>query len=58
MIRRKTVVIADYDHGDADIERAIGALNRCQVIARYGTGIVDVDAATRRGILVTNVPSD
>jgi D-3-phosphoglycerate dehydrogenase len=30
------------------------------VIARYGTGtdIVDVDAATRRGILVTNVPND
>lgn len=99
--RRKTVVIADYDYGDADIERdiiekaglrletaqckteddviaaardadaiiaqyatvgakAIGALTRCAVIARYGTGtdIVDVDAATRRGILVTNVPND
>jgi D-3-phosphoglycerate dehydrogenase len=98
---QKTVVIADYDYGDVDIERAIiegaglrltaaqcktedevvgvardadaiiaqyatvgakaiGALTRCQVIARYGTGvdIVDVDAATRRGILVTNVPSD
>jgi D-3-phosphoglycerate dehydrogenase / 2-oxoglutarate reductase len=40
--------------------KAIGALTRCQVIARYGTGvdIVDVDAATRRGILVTNVPND
>ena len=99
--RRKTVVIADYDFGDADIERAIieqaglrlataqckseddviavardadaiiaqyatvgakaiSALTRCEVIARYGTGtdIVDVDAATRRGILVTNVPND
>jgi len=97
----ETVVIADYDYGDVDIERAIveaaglrleaahckteddvigaardsdaiiaqyatvgaraiGELTRCQVIARYGTGvdIVDVDAATRRGILVTNVPSD
>jgi D-3-phosphoglycerate dehydrogenase / 2-oxoglutarate reductase len=97
----KTVVIADYDFGDADIERAIiekaglrletaqckteddviavardadaiiaqyatvgakaiDALTRCQVIARYGTGtdIVDVEAATRRGILVTNVPND
>jgi D-3-phosphoglycerate dehydrogenase len=97
----KTVVIADYDFGDVDIERAIieeaglrltaaqckteddviaaageadaviaqyatvgaraiGALTRCEVIARYGTGtdIVDVDAATRHGILVTNVPSD
>ena len=97
----KTVVIADYDYGDVDIERtiiegaglrltaaqckteddviaaardadaiiaqyatvgarAIDALTRCEVIARYGTGtdIVDVDAATRRGILVTNVPND
>jgi D-3-phosphoglycerate dehydrogenase / 2-oxoglutarate reductase len=99
--RQKTVVIADYDYGDADIERtiiegaglrlttaqckseddviavardadaiiaqyatvgakAISALTRCGVIARYGTGtgIVDVDAATRHGILVTNVPND
>jgi D-3-phosphoglycerate dehydrogenase / 2-oxoglutarate reductase len=98
---QQTVVIADHDFGDVDIERAIiedaglrlvaaqckteddviaaasdadaiiaqyatvgakaiGALTRCQVIARYGTGtdIVDVDAATRHGILVTNVPND
>jgi D-3-phosphoglycerate dehydrogenase / 2-oxoglutarate reductase len=97
----QTVVIADYDFEDVDIERAIvekagirlvpahckteddviaaardadaiiaqyatvgaraiGALTRCQVIARYGTGtdIVDVDAASSRGILVTNVPND
>jgi len=35
----------------------ISRMERCQVIARYGVGvdIVDVDAATRRGILVTNV---
>lgn len=40
--------------------KAINALDRCRVIARYGTGvdIVDVDAATRRNILVTNVPND
>jgi len=40
--------------------KAIAALTRAQVIARYGTGvdIVDVDAATGRGILVTNVPND
>jgi dihydroxy-acid dehydratase len=95
------VVIADYDFGDVDIERAIieragfelvaaqcksegdviaaardavgvitqyarvgaravEAFTRCQVIARYGTGvdIVDVDAATRRGIQVTNAPNE
>ena len=98
---KRTVVIADYDYGNADIERAIiegagfklvaaqckseddvinvardadaviaqyahvgakaiTAFTRCRVIARYGTGvdIVDVDAATRRNILVTNVPND
>jgi len=40
--------------------RAIDAFTNCRVIARYGTGvdIVDVEAATRRGILVTNVPND
>jgi len=40
-------------------ERAVDALTRCRVIARYGTGvdIVDVAAATRRGIQVTNVPN-
>jgi D-isomer specific 2-hydroxyacid dehydrogenase, catalytic domain len=91
-----TILIADYDFGDVNIERAIiesagfelvaaqcksedeviehgrhadgvlaqyapigaraiGAFARCRVIARYGTGvdIVDVDAATRRGIQVT-----
>jgi D-3-phosphoglycerate dehydrogenase len=50
-------VIAQYATVGA---KAIGAFTRCQVIARYGTGvdIVDVDAATRRGILVTNVPND
>jgi D-3-phosphoglycerate dehydrogenase len=95
------VVIADYDHGNVDVERAIieaagfevvaaqckteddvidvarhanaviaqyatvgaraiDSFTQCRVIARYGTGvdIVDVDAATRRGILVTNVPND
>jgi lactate dehydrogenase-like 2-hydroxyacid dehydrogenase len=98
---RETVVIADYDYGDVDIERAIiekagfeliaaqckteeevievahdaaavvaqyatisahviAELPDCRVIARYGTGvdIVDVDAATRHNILVTNVPNE
>jgi D-3-phosphoglycerate dehydrogenase len=96
-----TILIADYDFGDVDIERGIiegagfqlvaaqcktedeviaqgrdadgvlaqyapiserviNAFTRCRVIARYGTGvdIVDVDAATKRGIQVTNVPND
>ncbi|GAA4244860.1 C-terminal binding protein [Dactylosporangium darangshiense] len=98
---RGTIMVADYDFGDVDIERAIaeeagfaleahqckseeeiirygrdadgiltqyasiGAtamdqLPNCRVIARYGTGvdIVDVDAATRHGIQVTNAPND
>src|SRR5215471_5625423 len=98
---KQTVVIADYDYGNVDIERAIiegaglelvaaqckseddviyvardanaviaqyapigakaiNAFTCCRVIARYGTGvdIVDVDAATRHNILVTNVPND
>ncbi|WP_267715958.1 C-terminal binding protein [Streptomyces sp. CoH17] len=97
----RTVLIADSDFGDVDIERAvvegaglrllaaqcksedevieagreaggiltqyvrvgaraIDALPHCRVIARYGTGvdIVDVDAATRHGIQVTNAPND
>lgn len=96
-----TILIADYDFGDVNIERAIiegagfelraaqckseddvieagrdvdgvlaqyanigaraiDAFTRCRVIARYGTGvdIVDVDAATRRNIQVTNAPND
>jgi D-3-phosphoglycerate dehydrogenase len=55
--RDADAIIAQYATVGA---KAIGALTRCQVIARYGTGvdIVDVDAATRRGILVTNVPND
>jgi len=97
----ETVVIADYDFGDVDVERSIveqagfelvaaqcktedevievardaaavvaqyatisarviAELRACRVIARYGTGvdIVDVEAATRHDILVTNVPND
>jgi D-3-phosphoglycerate dehydrogenase len=38
--------------------RVIEKLNRCKIIARYGIGVDSVDllAATRAGILVTNVP--
>jgi D-3-phosphoglycerate dehydrogenase len=37
--------------------RTIAAMTRCRMIARYGVGvdIVDVEAATEKGILVTNV---
>lgn len=40
--------------------RAIDSFKRCKVIARYGIGvdIVDVEEATRRNIVVTNVPND
>ena len=40
--------------------RAIDSFEHCRVIARYGTGvdIVDVDAATKSGIQVTNAPND
>lgn len=38
-------------------EKTISRMAKCEVIARYGVGvdIVDVDAATEKGILVTNV---
>ena len=38
--------------------RVIEKLDRCKIIARYGIGVdnVDLAAATRAGILVTNVP--
>src|SRR5262245_37123176 len=41
-------------------KRAIDNFKRCKIIARYGTGvdIVNVDEATRRNIVVTNVPND
>ncbi len=39
-------------------EAVIESLSRCRVISRLGTGTdkIDVEAATRKGILVTNVP--
>jgi D-3-phosphoglycerate dehydrogenase / 2-oxoglutarate reductase len=47
-------VINQYAHVGA---KTIAAMSRCRVVARYGIGVdnVDVDAATKRGILVTNV---
>lgn len=43
----------------AQISRpVIDSLRQCQVISRYGIGVdmIDLDAATERGILVCNVP--
>src|SRR5262245_48535149 len=39
-------------------ESVIAAAPRCRIIARLGIGLdnIDVAAATRRGIIVTNVP--
>ena len=40
-------------------EPVIAAAKKCQVIARYGIGLdnIDVEAATAHGIVVTNVPA-
>lgn len=60
-------VIAVAGNADAVItqyaevgQRAIQSFTRCKIIARYGIGvdIVDVDAATAKNIVVTNVPND
>jgi D-3-phosphoglycerate dehydrogenase len=55
--REAAGVLTQYAHVGS---RAIEALTRCRVIARYGTGvdIVDVDAATRHGVQVTNAPNE
>ena len=47
--------IAGLDHVDASVIKAAG---RLKVIARYGVGVdrVDVKAATKKGIVVTNTP--
>ena len=39
-------------------EAVVSSLSRCRVISRLGTGTdkIDVEMATRKGILVTNVP--
>ncbi len=38
--------------------RVLDALPRCRIVSRYGIGVdmVDVRAATQRGVVVTNVP--
>ena len=39
-------------------DKAINTLERCKAIARYGVGIdtLDPDAATKKGIVIANVP--
>ena len=39
-------------------EKVIQQLNRCQIIARYGVGVdnIDIEAATKKGIKVAYVP--
>jgi D-3-phosphoglycerate dehydrogenase len=39
-------------------DRVLSQLERCKVISRYGVGVntIDVDAATKKGIYVANVP--
>jgi D-3-phosphoglycerate dehydrogenase len=48
--------IAGLDHIDA---RALEAADRLRVVARYGVGVdnVDLTAARRKGIVVTNTPN-
>jgi len=40
-------------------EKVLKSLKKCKVISRYGIGVdtIDIEAATRHGIIVTNVPS-
>ena len=55
LVRSVDGLIAGLDEIDAAV---IEAATRLKVIARYGVGVdrVDVAAATRRGIVVTNTP--
>jgi D-3-phosphoglycerate dehydrogenase len=55
LVREADGFIAGLDQIEASVIEAAG---RLKVIARYGVGIdrVDVPAATRRGIVVTNTP--
>lgn len=54
-VREADAIIVQYASIGADI---IESLERCRLIVRYGAGInnIDVEAATRRGIFVCNVP--
>lgn len=53
--RRANAIINQYAPID---ETVLAALERCKVVVRYGVGVdtVDVEAASRRGVWVVNVP--
>lgn len=48
-------ILTTYDDVNREI---IESLEKCQIIARYGIGVdnVDIEAATEKGMYVTNVP--
>ena len=53
--REAEAIINQYAPIDASV---LDALGRCRVVVRYGVGVdtVDVEAATRHGVWVANVP--
>lgn len=53
--READAIINQYAPIDASV---LDALGRCRVVVRYGVGVdtVDVEAATRHGVWVANVP--
>ena len=55
LVRDADGLLANLNPVDAE---TIGVMEKCKVISRYGVGFdsVDVDAATKAGIWVTNVP--
>ncbi len=55
LCRSADAIMTDYFRVDADV---IDQLEHCRVICQYGVGLdqLDVDAATRAGILVTHTP--
>jgi D-3-phosphoglycerate dehydrogenase len=53
--READALLVTYAKINADM---IGQMKRCRIISRFGIGVdnVDIDAATRQGIVVTKVP--